>query len=144
MLTFKFTLRFTSAFLLEVVTSIPSNFVCYLLDLNFQLCVGVATVSHLGWGYGSKYIIDLRFTSKFTLTFTSAFLLEVISWVPLYALGWMHIRLVIMRRLQIRAPRGWQHSFMQIDHEIFSKVILFKKGICQFLVKECAQYCLTA
>ena len=35
----------------------------------------------------------------------------------------MCIRLVI-RRLQIPPPRGWQQSFMQIDHEIFSKVIL--------------------
>ena len=38
----------------------------------------------------------------------------------------------------------WQHSFVEIDLEIFSRVILsfhwFKKGSCQFLVKECAQY----
>ena len=43
--------------------------------------------------------------------------------------------------------RGRQHSFMEIDHEIFSAVILsrwFKKGSCQFLAKECAQYWLTA
>ena len=45
--------------------------------------------------------------------------------------------------------RGRQHSFMEIDHEIFSTVILspfrwFKKGSCQFLAKECAQYWLTA
>ena len=43
---------------------------------------------------------------------------------------------------------GQQHSFLEIDHEIFSMVILslllFKKGICQFLAKECAQYWLTA
>ena len=35
----------------------------------------------------------------------------------------------------------------KIDHEIFSTVIpflRFKKGSCQFLAKECAQYWLTA
>ena len=45
--------------------------------------------------------------------------------------------------------QGWQHSFVENDHEIFSMVILFlslifKKGSCQFLAKECAQYWLTA
>ena len=45
--------------------------------------------------------------------------------------------------------RGRQHSFVAIDHEIFSVVILslplrFKKSSCQFLAKECAQYWLTA
>ena len=44
-------------------------------------------------------------------------------------------------------PRwGWQHSFVEIDHEIFSTVILslplIQEG--QFLVKECAHYWLTA
>ena len=42
---------------------------------------------------------------------------------------------------------GWQHSFIKIDHEIFSMVILtlplIKKGSCQFVAKEYAQYCLT-
>ena len=39
----------------------------------------------------------------------------------------------------------WQHSFVEIDHEIFSSVILsLPKGSCQFLAKECAQYWLTA
>ena len=33
------------------------------------------------------------------------------------------IRLVI-RRLQVQPPRGRQHSFVEIDHEIFSTVIL--------------------
>ena len=41
-------------------------------------------------------------------------------------------------------PAGSQHSFVEIDHEVFSMVILslprFKKGSCLFLVKECAQY----
>ena len=39
------------------------------------------------------------------------------------------------------------HSFVEIDHEIFSIVILsllLKKGSCKFLAKECAQYWLTA
>ena len=46
--------------------------------------------------------------------------------------------------------RGRQHSFVEIDHEIFSTVILslplIQEGhfICQFLAKECAQYWLTA
>ena len=42
---------------------------------------------------------------------------------------------------------GRQHSFVEIDHEIFSTVILSlpltQKGSCQFLAKECAQYWLT-
>ena len=61
---------------------------------------------------------------------------------------------------QLDAPSDWrpggcgfnprqdrQHSSVEIDHEIFSMVILslpliqeFKKGSCQFLAKECAQY----
>ena len=44
--------------------------------------------------------------------------------------------------------RGRQHSFVEIDHEIFSTAFSpfrwFKKGSCQFLAKECAQYWLTA
>ena len=49
--------------------------------------------------------------------------------------------------------RGRQHSSVEIDHEIFSTGILsfpliqerqFKKGSCQFLAKECAQYWSTA
>ena len=44
--------------------------------------------------------------------------------------------------------RGRQHSFMEIDHEIFSTVIpslpLIQEGQFQFLAKECAQYWLTA
>ena len=35
----------------------------------------------------------------------------------------MRARLVI-RRLRVRAPPGRQHSFVEIDHEIFSTVIL--------------------
>ena len=35
----------------------------------------------------------------------------------------MHIRLVI-RRLQVEPPPGQQHSFEEIDREIFSMVIL--------------------
>ena len=39
-------------------------------------------------------------------------------------------------------------SFIEIDHEIFSTVILslllIQEGQCQFLAKECAQYWLTA
>ena len=44
--------------------------------------------------------------------------------------------------------RGRQHCFVEIDHEIFSTVILslplIQEGSCQFLAKECAQYWLTA
>ena len=44
--------------------------------------------------------------------------------------------------------RGRQHSFVEIDHEIFSTVILslplIQEGSSQFLAKECAQYLLTA
>ena len=38
-------------------------------------------------------------------------------------LSWMRIRLGI-RRLQVRPALGQQNSFMEIDHEIFSTVIL--------------------
>ena len=46
---------------------------------------------------------------------------------------------------------AWSHTFVEIDHEIISMVILlpsaelFKKGCCQLLVKVCARstgYCL--
>ena len=51
------------------------------------------------------------------------------------------------RRLQVRPPPGRQHSFMKIM-KFFSTTILslplFIKGSCQFLVKECQQYWLTA
>ena len=44
--------------------------------------------------------------------------------------------------------RGRQYSFVEIDHEIFSMVILslplIQEGSCQFLAKECAQYWLTS
>ena len=30
-------------------------------------------------------------------------------------LSWMHVQLVI-RRLRVRPPPGWQHSFVEIDH----------------------------
>ena len=43
--------------------------------------------------------------------------------------------------------RGRQYSFLGIDQEIhvfsFSPFRSFKKGSCQFLAKECAQYWLT-
>ena len=35
----------------------------------------------------------------------------------------MPVRLVI-RRLRVRPPLDWQHSFVEIGHEIFSTVIL--------------------
>ena len=62
-------------------------------------------------------------------------------------LSWMCIRLLI-RRLRVCAPPVQQHSFVEIDHEILSTVSFsafcwFKKGICRFLVKECAQFWLT-
>ena len=62
------------------------------------------------------------------------------------------------RRLRVQPCRGRQHSFVEIDHEIFFTVILslplIQEGqlsvsgerMCTilFLVKECAQYWLTA
>ena len=67
---------------------------------------------------------------------------QSLSWCispPLW-LSWMRGRLVI--RMHVQPPSGQQYSFMEIHHEIFSMVIfsIFKKGSCQFLVKECAQY----
>ena len=38
-------------------------------------------------------------------------------------LSWMRVQLVI-RRFRVRPPPGWQHPFMEIDHEILSRVIL--------------------
>ena len=29
-----------------------------------------------------------------------------------------------LRRMRVRSPPGWQHSFVEIDHEIFFMVIL--------------------
>ena len=43
---------------------------------------------------------------------------------------------------------GWQHSFVEIDHEIFSTVILslplIQEGQLSVSGEECAQYWLTA
>ena len=62
-------------------------------------------------------------------------------------LSWMRIWRVI-RRLGVQPPPGWQHSFMAVDHQIFSTVIpslpLIKEVGCQFLAKECTQYWITA
>ena len=44
-------------------------------------------------------------------------------WCQSWWLSWMRIRLVI-RRLHVQPPLGWQHSFIEINHEIFSTVIL--------------------
>ena len=38
-------------------------------------------------------------------------------------LTWMHVRLVI-RRLWVQPPPGRLHSFLEINHEIYSKVFL--------------------
>ena len=38
------------------------------------------------------------------------------------SVGWA-VRLET-RRSQVQPPQGWQHSFVEIDHEIFSTVIL--------------------
>ena len=52
------------------------------------------------------------------------------------------------RRSRVRPPSRPAHSFVEIDHEIISTVILtlhwFKKGSYQFLAKERAQHWLTA
>ena len=76
-------------------------------------------------------------------------------------LSWMPVQL----ETRFNSCPGRQHSFVEIDHEIFSTVLpaevgnilswrlimkyfllsfspfrWFKKGSCQFLAKECAQY----
>ena len=56
-------------------------------------------------------------------------------------LSLMNIRLVI-RRSRVRSSPGLQHTFMEIDYEIFPTVISFcwfKKGSCQLQAKECTQ-----
>ena len=62
-------------------------------------------------------------------------------------LSWTRRRLET-RRCGFNSRRGRQHSFVEIDHEIFSRSFSpfrwFKKGSCQFLAKECAQYWLIA
>ena len=62
-------------------------------------------------------------------------------------LSWMRIRLVT-RRLRVRYPPGhnilsWS-LIMKFFLRSFSPFRWFKKGSCQFLAKECAQYWLTA
>ena len=45
--------------------------------------------------------------------------------------------------LQVQSLPGWQHSILEVGHEIFSMVIfslpLIQEGNCQSLAKECAQ-----
>ena len=57
-------------------------------------------------------------------------------------LSWMDIQLVI-RKLWVQPLLGWQHSFVEIDHEIFSTVILslplIQEGKLSVLAKEYAQ-----
>ena len=59
---------------------------------------------------------------------------------------WMHVRLII-GKLLVQPLRGRQHSFVEIDHEIFTTVILslvlIQEGQCRFLAKECTRYWLT-
>ena len=59
----------------------------------------------------------------------------------------MCVRLVI-RRLRVGFQSVQQHSFVEIDHEIFSMVILsllvIQEGELSVSGKECAQYWLTA
>ena len=56
----------------------------------------------------------------------------------------LDVRLTGDQEIADSTPPGRQHSFVEIDREIFSTVILslpdsrFKKGSCQFLVKDCA------
>ena len=56
--------------------------------------------------------------------------------------SWMGMRLVITK-LWVQPLLGWQHSFMEIDHEIFSTVILslplIQEGLLSVLAKEYAQ-----
>ena len=51
------------------------------------------------------------------------------------------------RRSRVQPPPRSETFFREIDHEIFlrsfSPFCWFKKGSCQFLAKECAQYWLT-
>ena len=53
---------------------------------------------------------------------------------------------LVIKRLWVRPQVGLQHSFLEIDHEKFTTVILSLLLIqeCQFLAKECTQYWLTA
>ena len=61
--------------------------------------------------------------------------------------SWMRVQFVI-RMLLILPPRGRQHSFVEIDHEVFSMVILslllIQEGQLPFSGKELAQYWLLA
>ena len=58
-------------------------------------------------------------------------------------LSCMRVRLVI-RRLQVRTPPVWQHSFMEIDHEIISMVILSLPLIQEFSGERMCTILLTA
>ena len=55
------------------------------------------------------------------------------------SLGWLQS----LKQFFINVP--WYHTFVEIDHEIISTVILlpstdlFKKGCCQLQAKVCAQ-----
>ena len=140
MFTYKFTLRFMSEFLLEVITSIPSmleswNLVCYLSRQTFNFALEL-TLCHTWDGdmgqYGSKYITDLTFTYEFTWTWRP--LVGYLCMLPaLVTSSWMLIWLVI-RRLQIR-PHGVGNILsyrliMKYFLRSFSSFRSFKKGSC--------------
>ena len=101
---------------------------CSLYDLQLML-IGRKTrpvVRGAFWQY--------RFCPNFKNLLQRMFLIDFndiyrdVTWVSLCQTSSCHhlrrhVRLVI-RRLRVRTPPGRQHSFVEIDHEIFSTVIL--------------------
>ena len=56
-------------------------------------------------------------------TLTSNTLVIKCEELPASVVQWMHVQLVI-RSLWVLSRPGCQHSFIEIDHEIFSTIIL--------------------
>ena len=117
--------------------------------------------------YNRPYSKDDRYVLSLSLILRSLYhylAMPIVIWM-LSILGknfsWQHFSICTASVAQLDAPSDWrpggrgfnprrgrQHSFVEIDREIFSRSFSpfrwYKKGSCQFLAKECAQYWLTA
>ena len=89
----------TYSYILQISKYIPNSYTLYLFE--------------------NKITLFIYFNKDLMTTYISVLGVKTINWASLSG----SVGLVI-RRLWVRPRLGRQHSFMEIDHEIFSMVIL--------------------
>ena len=89
-----------------------------MLILVFSAFMWHRGVSHLAAHFYQHSKVQISLFRCVGSYWYSLFLCGLPRW-----LSWLHIELVI-RRLQVQPPPGWQHPFMEIHYVIFSTVIL--------------------